>query len=285
MTNNKKFTATIYFHHKNNYLGTYATAKEAAVAYDRAVIKHKHPSCKLNFPNDYTTSSDDDSRSSSSSSSSSIPKKRKATTTKGKSKPNKKRHDLKKVRGKETLKGYRFVYKAGKRWQVRCKHRDQFIYVGVFNDKKVAARAADVVVRERGWPTSNLNFPDEVQPTRAPTPSVTGRVNTKPQPIKNKTGKKGVSLVPNTGHGTDKAAAYNVSIYKDNETYRLTEKYSDINAAADAHDKMAVALGRSAEYLNFPEKYDQHVFFNQLTSNIIFLTSTENYKIVRIKTK
>jgi hypothetical protein len=57
---------------------------------------------------------------------------------------------------------------------------------------------------------------------------------------------------------------YNVSIYKDNETYRLTEKYSDINAAADAHDKMAVALGRSAEYLNFPEKYDQHVFFNQL---------------------
>ena len=59
----KKFTATIYFHHKNNYLGTYATAKEAAVAYDRAVIKHKHPSCKFNFPNDYTTSSEDDESS------------------------------------------------------------------------------------------------------------------------------------------------------------------------------------------------------------------------------
>ena len=49
--------------HKQKYLGSFDTAKEAALAYDRAVIQHKLSSSKLNFPNDYTTSSEDDESS------------------------------------------------------------------------------------------------------------------------------------------------------------------------------------------------------------------------------
>ena len=40
----------------------YTVPKEAALAYDRAVVQHKLSSSRLNFPNDYTTSSEDESR-------------------------------------------------------------------------------------------------------------------------------------------------------------------------------------------------------------------------------
>ena len=61
--NRKRFKAQIYFDGKTKNLGTYGTAKEAALAYDRAVVQHKLPSSKLNFPNDYTTGSEDDESS------------------------------------------------------------------------------------------------------------------------------------------------------------------------------------------------------------------------------
>ena len=46
----KKFMATIYISHKKTFLGTYDTAKEAAIAYDRAVLKANRPTTLLNFP-------------------------------------------------------------------------------------------------------------------------------------------------------------------------------------------------------------------------------------------
>ena len=58
-----RFMAKIKIDGKERYLGTYSTPKEAALAYDRAVVQHKLPSSKLNFPNDYTTSSEDDESS------------------------------------------------------------------------------------------------------------------------------------------------------------------------------------------------------------------------------
>jgi len=60
--NRKKFQARIFFDSTTKSLGTYDTAKEAALAYDRAIIQHKLCSSKLNFPNDYEyTSSDEES--------------------------------------------------------------------------------------------------------------------------------------------------------------------------------------------------------------------------------
>jgi hypothetical protein len=61
--NRKRFTAQIKIDRKQKYLGSYDTPKEAALAYDRAVVQHKLSSSKLNFPNDYTTSSEDDESS------------------------------------------------------------------------------------------------------------------------------------------------------------------------------------------------------------------------------
>jgi hypothetical protein len=61
--NGKRFQAKIYFDREIKCLGTYDTPKEAALAYDRAVIQHKLSSSRLNFPNDYTTSSEDDESS------------------------------------------------------------------------------------------------------------------------------------------------------------------------------------------------------------------------------
>jgi hypothetical protein len=62
--NGKKFQALIRIDGKRKYLGTYAVLKEAALAYDRAVIQHKLSSSKLNFPNDYINSGEDDESSS-----------------------------------------------------------------------------------------------------------------------------------------------------------------------------------------------------------------------------
>ena len=59
----KRFVAQIYIGGKMKHLGTFDTTKEAALAYDRAVIQHKLSSSRLNFPNDYTTSSEDDGNS------------------------------------------------------------------------------------------------------------------------------------------------------------------------------------------------------------------------------
>jgi hypothetical protein len=61
--NRKRFQAIIQIGGKRKSLGTYDTPKEAALAFDRAVIQHKLSSSKLNFPNDYTTSSEDDENS------------------------------------------------------------------------------------------------------------------------------------------------------------------------------------------------------------------------------
>ena len=52
-----RFRAQIYINNKGIYLGLYDTPKEAAVAYDRAVIKYNLSKDRLNFPNDNKTSS------------------------------------------------------------------------------------------------------------------------------------------------------------------------------------------------------------------------------------
>jgi hypothetical protein len=49
----ERFQAQIYINKKLKYLGTYDTPKEAAVAYDRAVIKYNLPKDKLNWPDGY----------------------------------------------------------------------------------------------------------------------------------------------------------------------------------------------------------------------------------------
>ena len=53
----KRFIGQIRINKQQTYLGIYATAKEAAVAYDRVVIKYNLSKDRLNFPNAKKTSS------------------------------------------------------------------------------------------------------------------------------------------------------------------------------------------------------------------------------------
>ena len=46
----EKFEAQIRIGGKVTYIGTYDTAKEAAIAYDRAVLKANKSTTLLNFP-------------------------------------------------------------------------------------------------------------------------------------------------------------------------------------------------------------------------------------------
>ena len=55
----KRFRADIKIDRERRHLGSYDTPKEAALAYDRAVVQHKLSSSKLNFPTDSTSSEDD----------------------------------------------------------------------------------------------------------------------------------------------------------------------------------------------------------------------------------
>jgi hypothetical protein len=65
----KKFAARVKIGRTVKHLCLYDTPKEAAVAYDQAVIQLKLPSIRLNFPNDYDYTSSSDEKSGDSSSS------------------------------------------------------------------------------------------------------------------------------------------------------------------------------------------------------------------------
>ena len=46
----KKFVAKIYFNGKNNSLGSFTRARDAAMAYNEAIVANHLPWKKLNFP-------------------------------------------------------------------------------------------------------------------------------------------------------------------------------------------------------------------------------------------
>ena len=58
--NKKRFQALITIDYKLKSLGTYDTPKEAALAFDRAVIQYKRPRSKLNYPSGFTTSDEEE---------------------------------------------------------------------------------------------------------------------------------------------------------------------------------------------------------------------------------
>lgn len=150
--------------------------------------------------------------------------------------------------------GYRFVYKAGKRWQVRLKRKKECIYVGVFNSAEDGARAADAKVRELRWPSELLNFANDTLKRPVPRPAVVGRINIHPQPRStNALGYRGVF-----SHKTKSRTRYTAQVWKNSKAYNVRGSFDTIEEAARARDKLAVKLGRTAEFLNFPEEYEAH---------------------------
>jgi len=109
----ERFVAQIKVNKKQTYLGTYDTPKEAAVAYDQAVIKYNLPKNRLNWPDGYPKIS---------------PKKKK-----------------RKLSSANTT-GYRGVYKNGERFRAEIFVNKKQTYLGLYDTPKEAAVAYDRAV-------------------------------------------------------------------------------------------------------------------------------------------
>ena len=126
--NRMKFQAYITIDGKYTHIGRYDTAKEAAVAYDRAVLKANKPTSLLNFP-DMVHNLDEEPKC----------KKYKRSST-----------------------GYRGVTKlpTGK-FQVQFTINSKRVTIGGFVTAKEAALAYDQAAIKAGQKKSTLNFPKE----------------------------------------------------------------------------------------------------------------------------
>jgi hypothetical protein len=124
----ERFVAQIVFNKKNTNLGTFDSPKEAAVAYDRAVIKYNLPKDRLNWPDGYPKIS---------------PKKKK-----------------RKLSSANTT-GYRGVYKIRERFRAQTTLDKKSTNLGTYDTPKEAAVAYDRAVIKYNLPKNKLNFSNE----------------------------------------------------------------------------------------------------------------------------
>jgi hypothetical protein len=133
--NGKRFKAQINIDRKTKYIGTYDTPKEAALAFDRAVVQHKHTSSKLNYPDGLPSDDEDYDEIMD---------------------PKKKR----KLKSNNTT-GYRGVSKRKERFYAQIRIDGKMKYLGMHDTAKDAAIAFDRAVIQHKLPSSKLNFPND----------------------------------------------------------------------------------------------------------------------------
>ena len=125
----KNFRSSIYIDGKNIYSSSYDTTKEAAIAYDRAVLKANQSTSLLNFP-EMVHNLDVE------------PKRKKQ-----------------KVASNNST-GYKGVYKSGEKFTAMATINGKLKYFGSFNTAVAAALAYDQAVIKKGNKKSTLNFPE-----------------------------------------------------------------------------------------------------------------------------
>ena len=133
--NKKRFSAQIKIDRKQKSLGTYDSAKEAALAFDRAVVQHKLPSSKLNYPDGLPIDDEDYEELMN---------------------PKKKR----KLSSRNTT-GYNGVCKSGKRFKAQATINRKVKHLGRYDTPKEAALAFDRAVIQHKLSSSKLNFPND----------------------------------------------------------------------------------------------------------------------------
>ena len=135
----KKFQAQIRIDHKMKYLGTFDTPKEAALAYDRAVIQHKLLFSQLNFPDGLPLDKGDYDEIMNPT------KKRRLDST--------------------NTNGFNGVYKAGLWFEAKIHLGGSQKYLGRFDTAYDAAIGYDRAVIQYNLPSSKLNFPIDYDDT------------------------------------------------------------------------------------------------------------------------
>jgi hypothetical protein len=129
----EKFRAQIRIKHKQINLGRFSTAKEAALAFDRAIVHHGFLSSRLNFPGGLPKDDDE---------------------YEALMNPNKKRR-----LAPANTSGYSGVYKRGRRFRARIGVGGKRKSLGTYSTPKEAAVAYDRAVVQHKLSSDKLNFP------------------------------------------------------------------------------------------------------------------------------
>jgi hypothetical protein len=242
------FIAEICHNKKHTYLGSYDTPEEAAVAYDRAVIKYNLSKDRLNWPDGYPKINTKKKKRK-------LLKSNNTTGYRGvtesgerfqaKIKVNKKdiylypkintTENKRNLRSTNTS-GYTGVYKSGDRFRADIKVNKKRTNLGRYDTPEEAAVAYDRAVIKYNLSKDKLNWPDGY-------PKITTKKK-KRKPLKsnNTTGYRGVSK---------NGERFIAQILVDKKRKNLGTFYT-LEEAADAYDRAVIEYNLSKDRLNFP---------------------------------
>ena len=222
----KRFKAQITIDGKNKYLGTHDTPKEAALAVDRAVVQHKQPSSRLNYPDGLPI---DDEHYDEHYEELMNPKKRKKLSS-------------------ANTTGYHGVHKIGERFRAAVTIDGKTKSFGTYDTPKEAALAVDRAVVQHKQPSSRLNYPDGL-------PIDDEHYDEHYEELMNPKKRRLASTNTSGYRGVRKSGErFKAQIYIDGKNKYLGT-YDTPKEAALALDRAVVQHKLSSSRLNFPNDY------------------------------
>ena len=217
---NNRYVARLRVNHKLLSLGTYDTPKEAALAFDRAIVLHKLPNNKLNYPDGLPK---DDPHYAELMN---PPKRRRLLCT--------------------NTSGFNGVTRRGQRFQAQIRIKKKLQSLGTFSSSTEAALAFDKAIRHYNLKLSKLNYPkglpkDDPEYDRLMDPDYAkkSRIGSRTST----TGFRGVTL-----NGKRYAAKIKI-----NRKMKHLGTFNTPELAARAYDRAVINNSMSNNKLNYPD--------------------------------